>query len=177
MTEAEIIDGILQIEKGYADRAADRGGPTNFGITISTLSSWRRMNCTADDVKNMQPSEARAIYGARYLKPWAWLTDERLRVLCVDWAVTSWHDNPIKALQAAVGTLADGDVGPETKRMTAGALARDAGYVYRSVLAARRRYYTDLAMDELPVQILLKSNKTLNLHNLRGWLNRCEMFA
>ena len=36
MTKDEIIDEIIQREAGYVNHPADRGGPTNWGITAKT---------------------------------------------------------------------------------------------------------------------------------------------
>ena len=36
VTQDEIIDGIIEREGGYSDRAEDSGGPTKFGIKLAT---------------------------------------------------------------------------------------------------------------------------------------------
>lgn len=179
MTDHALITEILRREgwPRYTDRKADRGGPTKGGITIDTLSAWRNYRVTARAVFDLQEPEARAIYAARYITPWAWVPDERLRELLLDWAVTSWHDDPARALQRAVGAGVDGVVGPQTRRLTRDALARDAAAVRRAVLTARIVFYADLALEELPVRLLLGVNPTLQLHNLRGWLRRCGEFT
>jgi Glycosyl hydrolase 108 len=44
---------VLAEEGGYTNDPDDRGGPTNFGITIDDLREWRGTDVTAEDVKNM----------------------------------------------------------------------------------------------------------------------------
>ncbi len=56
-------------EGGFSNVKEDKGGPTKYGITISTLTRWRKKTVTADDVRNMQQSEAEAIYKAWYWNP------------------------------------------------------------------------------------------------------------
>jgi lysozyme family protein len=56
-------------EGGYVNNPNDIGGPTKYGITISTLSSWLNRKASADDVKNMPLSTAHVIYETRYWKP------------------------------------------------------------------------------------------------------------
>lgn len=61
----------LQNEGGasYSDHPMDRGGPTKFGITLKTLTSWRHYPCTADDVKHLTEEEACRIYKIHYWDP------------------------------------------------------------------------------------------------------------
>lgn len=178
MTEQEIIDGILEREGGYVDRVADKGGPTNFGITIPTLSSWRRKQVGKQEIQALTRSEASAIYSDLYVRPWLWIPDARLKVLLVDWAVTSWHIAPARALQRAVGADDDGIVGPVTKRQTIHLLALPYGKeVYQSVLRERMAFYSRLALREREVVEFLRDHPRAQLHNLNGWLNRCAEFV
>lgn len=64
-----IIDDVIRREGGinkYTNIAGDSGGPTKAGITLATLSKWRKKPCTAEDVQNLQEPEIRQIYTARY---------------------------------------------------------------------------------------------------------------
>ena len=58
----QIIDGIIVREGGYSDRAEDRGGRTNWGITEAVA----RANGYTGDMRDMPQSVARAIYKHRY---------------------------------------------------------------------------------------------------------------
>lgn len=62
MTIEQIIDGIIKREGGYSDRAADRGGPTMYGITEAVA----RANGYTGDMRQMSVSFARGVYLKRY---------------------------------------------------------------------------------------------------------------
>ena len=88
-TDEQIVDDILRREGDtYSNRAADRGGPTKYGITQRTLADWRKHPVTPDDVRNLQESEARAIYMANYVRPFDGV-DPAVKAQAVDIAVNS----------------------------------------------------------------------------------------
>lgn len=178
MTEADYITDILNREgRVYTNRTADKGGPTKFGITQSTLSRWRSHIVTPEDVKAMEEPEARSIYLTWYLGPWRWIPDERLRVLITDWYVTTSPRPVIRALQSAVRATADGVLGSDTKVRTLAALATNPQAVYNAVLQARIQHYTNLALNDPKLLVLIKDHdEDLQIKNLRGWLNRCAEF-
>jgi lysozyme family protein len=61
-----LIDGLIEREGGYVNHPADRGGPTNFGITVSVA----RAHGYAGPMRDMPRSEAEAIYRRLYwLRP------------------------------------------------------------------------------------------------------------
>ena len=112
------LKDILRREGGFVDHPADRGGPTNFGITAATLGDWRGLGRPAsrEEVRALTEREARKIYTQRYLTDtgFAQITNAKLRDLLLDCAV---HHGPRRAsiwLQEAVGVTADGKVGPKT---------------------------------------------------------------
>jgi lysozyme family protein len=63
MSISKIIDGILAVEKGYVDHPADRGGPTNWGITQAVA----RDNGYMGDMRDLPESFARKVYEKRYI--------------------------------------------------------------------------------------------------------------
>jgi len=143
LTDDQIIDDVLRREGGYVHHPQDRGGCTNFGITQQTLSDWRGVPVSCADVECLTETEARAIYLRRYVEQPGFhhIRDDRLRALLVDYAVHSGPKAAVRALQAAVGVITDGVIGPKTVQAVTGA---DAAETYRRVLRHRGEHLIDL---------------------------------
>ncbi len=165
MTDDDIIDGILEREGGFVNRSQDRGGPTKFGVTISTLVSWRGRAVTVDDVAALTAEEARTIYRCIYLERSGLdrVTDGPLRALLFDCAVNHGPKAVIRWLQWALRvTPDDGVFGLQTLRALD---ASDKRRVYLAVCAQRVRRYGDLISTQ-PSQAIFAS----------GWMNRAAGF-
>ncbi|MBP2303617.1 glycoside hydrolase family 108 protein [Azospirillum picis] len=177
---AAIIDTILRREgwPRYTDRASDRGGPTKGGITLDTLTSWRKRPVTATDVAALDEAEVRAIYRARYIEEpgFAGITDGALRALVIDSGVNHGPARASTWLQDAVNDLAgrpvlkvDGAVGPKT---LAAVNAGDAAALWRSVFAQRMRFYGQLITGDARKRGRVEDDAL----NAAGWLNRLAEF-
>lgn len=164
MTTAEIIDGILEREGGYVDRKHDRGGPTRYGITANTLGEWRKLGrpATRAEVKALTQEQARAIYGAMYVKPFDAIPFEALRNQLVDYGVLSGQGTAIRALQDVLGIPIDGVIGPRTN---AALLASSWRMVNNALIARRLKHFTDDVAAH-PEQ----------LENFHGWCARAISF-
>ena len=117
LTDTQIIDEIISREGGYVDHPADRGGPTNFGITLAKLREWRGVqNLTANDVRMMRREEAALIYTHDYIqRPGFYLIpDDHLRHHVIDFGVNSGPGTAARKLQQVVGADQDGMIGPQT---------------------------------------------------------------
>lgn len=167
MTTDDILDEILRREGGYSDRVQDGGGPTNYGITATTLGAWRKLGRTATraEVRALTMEDARAIYCQQYITAPRLdrVTDDALRALLVDFGVHSGPVRAIKALQRAVDVPIDGVLGAQT---LAALMALDAGVVYRAVLRER---------GELMAAILQRDKTQLVF--AAGWLRRLMEFV
>ncbi len=92
---------VLAHEAGYVNDPKDRGGPTNMGITLATLSAWRGVRVTAADVRALGRPEATAIYRSEF---WdrirADLLPAGLDYALFDFAVNSGAGRAVQYLQA-----------------------------------------------------------------------------
>jgi len=165
------LSNILRREGGFVDHPADRGGPTNFGITAATLGDWRGLGRPAsrEEVRALTEREARKIYTQRYLTDtgFAQITNAKLRDLLLDCAV---HHGPRRAsiwLQEAVGVEADGKVGPKTLEAVAN-------------FGRRRRSFASLRMTILSKRIIflgeLITKDPKQAVFAKGWMVRVSEF-
>jgi lysozyme family protein len=109
------LEAVLKSEGGYVNHPLDKGGPTNFGITLRTLSEWRKEECTIEDVVQLTEEEACDIYMSAY---WQVMRGDQLPggvdLYACDFAVNSGPARAAKILQELVDTKADTFVGPKT---------------------------------------------------------------
>lgn len=166
-TKAFCLDHIFRAEGGFVDHPSDRGGPTNFGITLGTLIASRQgAQVVPSDIKNLTRQEAAKIYEARY-----WNTmrlDEvrswRLAVVLFDFGVNSGPATAIKLLQTVLNDRfqekldLDGVIGPKTE--VAIATANETRLVRHLIRAIQQRY------------VSICVNNPTQLAFLKGWLNR-----
>lgn len=107
---------ILRHEGGYADHPADKGGPTNFGVTAKTLGEFLKQSspATATEVQNLSVLTAQAIYKTRY---WAAIRADDIMSQAVanyfmDMAVLMGPAQASKLMQGVCGVKQDGIIGP-----------------------------------------------------------------
>jgi len=165
MTTDDIINDIIRREGGFVDHPADRGGPTKYGITQSTLAEWRGRPVTKKDVEALTVDEARRIYRSNYIdKPGFAALPEPLRGLVVDTAVHSGVKTAVRLLQKALGGPAmDGILGPVTMAAVRGA---NYSWLYRKVLAERIRYLGEVI-----------TVRPANAVFAKGWMARMAEFV
>lgn len=169
---AQVIQDIIQREGGFVNNPLDRGGPTKYGITLTTLQDWRERYTTEQDVQELTRDEAENIYLKKYyLAPSLGSLPETLQPQVLDTAVNSGPVRAVKLLQETVNVLrlgqiaVDGRIGPVTKRK-ARQLVQIWGPLSNDALADRRILY------------LVNSaiRRVANLTFLRGWICRALEF-
>jgi lysozyme family protein len=110
-----ILDSIMIAEGGYWNDKI--GGPTNFGITQSTLNSVRKLYPDAglpEMVFDLDEPTSRIILQKEFL--------EKKNVLSLPYPVALFHahmvvmswDDGIRIMQKRLGVKADGIIGPMT---------------------------------------------------------------
>ncbi|MGE0529476.1 MAG: glycoside hydrolase family 108 protein, partial [Bdellovibrionales bacterium] len=112
----QAVENVLKVEGGYTNHPDDRGGPTNFGITLQTLSQYRGTPVSDEDVRNLTRDEAIDIYYKFYWLPLGLdkVTKTKLAALIFDQGVNKGIYSAAKTIQKAVGVAADGKIGPMT---------------------------------------------------------------
>lgn len=162
----QVIQEILKAEGGYVYKAEDRGGPTNFGITLATLQEevGDRAVVTAETVKNLTVDEAVSIYKAKYVSPFEWINNDKLFYLVVDTAVNNGRGRATLWLQRAVGALEDGIIGPKTQASV------------NSQASFMHTYYEFFAIRMRAYGALVSQNHSQAVF-VAGWLNRLARFV
>lgn len=112
---ADIQRFILAHEGGYVDHPKDPGGATNLGITIKTLSAWRKRKVSKAEVKALTRTDVIPIYKANYWDVMRCsLLPLGLDYMVMDYGVNSGPARSVKDLQRTVGADDDGALGIKT---------------------------------------------------------------
>lgn len=148
MDELKVVRAIIKREGGYVNHPADKGGPTNFGITQATLATYRGRPVTAVEVESLTQSEAEQIYVSKFVKPVRSLaTTQELLDLLVDSAALH---GPGRVLGWA---------------QDVGRFSTDSNVMYKGILKRRFQLIADIVVND-PTQVVF----------LRGWTNRLSEF-
>lgn len=110
---SRFAERIFDLEKGYVNDPQDKGGATNFGITLATLKAWRGDDSlTAEDVKALSKEEAFQIYEKEYfLDPgFDRIPDLRLQQFVTDMGVHHGQNTAVQILQRVINYYASPDV-------------------------------------------------------------------
>lgn len=116
------LDHVLLMEGGYTDDPYDPGGPTNLGITLADLASYRGVAVTdASDaalksaIKALTPEAVAPIYLSRYWQPsCSGSLPPALALFHFDTAVNQGISTAARMLQQSLSVDVDGEIGPIT---------------------------------------------------------------
>lgn len=175
------LAALFPVEGGYNDRKADKGGPTNLGISLRfARGAGKSFNFDLDgdgdvdkeDIKLLKPEHARLIYKILF---WDEAGCGRLPApidsMVFDQAVNAGPGTAVRLLQRAINRLngpdkpqlvEDGQPGPKTQSAAAMASLNREGIIkaFREVVIARYR--------------AIAANDPSQKANLNGWINRAN---
>lgn len=171
MSVKALIEEIIEIEGGYVNHKADRGGATKYGITHKTLAAWRNKYVTDHDVSMLEKSEAFDIYESEYyLKPRIYKLPELIRPVVFDMAVNMGPKTSVEIMQGIVHKIGlpikiDGAIGPMTVQSAKTACNLYGENVLRQITTARIEHYRAIVRRDPSQRVFLA-----------GWINRANKF-
>jgi len=168
-----MISNILRREGGYVNHPADRGGPTNFGITQATLSRYVGRAALISDVKNLSEDVARDIYEKNYFYvPGIHRLPESIQAFVFDCAVNHGPRRAIRFVQSVCNQAGyepelseDGAMGPNSRKGAEWAEASMGELFLRALVEERRNFYLAIVSARPSQEVFL-----------RGWMNRVDEF-
>ncbi|TPN43429.1 MULTISPECIES: glycosyl hydrolase 108 family protein [unclassified Mesorhizobium] len=126
---------VLKSEGGWSDNPADPGGATMKGVTLANFRRYVRADATKADLRQIGDDQVATVYRRFY---WDAVLGAELPdgidYAVFDFAVNSGPGKAAKYLQAAVGAVQDGRIGPAT---LGAARAKPAGVVIDQLCDAR----------------------------------------
>ena len=127
---SDAVNSTLRHEGGYANHIHDKGGPTNWGISLRYLQSLGNLGdlnhdglVNNDDIRLIDKKEAMALYKAGFWDKYGYgkINNEAIAEKVFDLSVNMGPQNAHKLLQKAINLLRtcnlieeDGDFGHQT---------------------------------------------------------------
>ena len=153
------LEIVLHHEGGYVNHPKDPGGMTNMGVTKRVYEEWVGYSVSKNTMQNLKEEDVAPIYEKNY---WDRIKGDQLPNgldLCVfDFGVNAGTGRAAKYLQAMIGTVADGGIGPNT-------LAKLDEFIKSNTLTETIRLYQDERQDYYES---LSTFKTFG----KGWTRR-----
>lgn len=150
---------VLKLEGGFVNDSRDPGGMTNLGVTKAVWDKYVGYTSSESEMRALSPEVVAPLYKAQY---WGTIGDELPKgvdYLYFDFAVNAGPSRAAKTLQAALGVVQDGVIGPNTLKAIKEA---DPVKLVDKFTAAKEAFYRSL-----------KTFPTFG----KGWLRRVEESA
>ncbi len=183
----DFISKLEDFEGGYSNRAADYGGPTNRGITLTTFRAYYGASRTIEDLKKLTVAQAHNIY-----KKGFWnvikadtIIPQSVASTIFDHGVNAGNSRSVKMAQHVLDKhfgyklKVDGVMGSGT---VAALNIVDPEKFFNLFQALRQKYYDYLAArvpynpndsDHVLFKLSLKVGQSLSQRaNINGWTNR-----
>ena len=149
------IELVLKSEGHFVNHPSDPGGMTNLGVTKKAWEAYVGRQVDEAEMRGLTPEIVAPFYKARYWNPCK--CDELplgVDYAIFDFAVNAGVSRASKTMQSALGTAADGIVGPATLGV---AINADPDEFLEKFSAAKEQFYRNLPTFE---------------HFGKGWLRR-----
>lgn len=161
MSFEKALTFTLRFEGGYSNHPADRGGPTNKGITQRVYDMYRKNRMLPmRTVRLISDKEVNDIYRSMY---WDKIegdkTEPKIAAFLFDTAVNSGPSRAIRFLQQALGIYADGVIGPVTRESREEAETKYPDRLLERLFEIREHFFKAIGVGTQRVF-------------LKGWLNR-----
>lgn len=160
---AKYAPKLIRLEGGYVYHPADKGGPTNAGVTLRTYQDFYGEDKTKDDLKDIPYGEWCHIMKVGY-----WdkckadkIENQSLAELIADWCVNS-GTTAIRRVQEIVGCKPDGIVGPITLSLIN---SNDPKSLHERIWNARHQHYINIVKRDPSQKVFMN-----------GWMNRLNQF-
>ena len=146
---------MLKSEGGFVNHPSDPGGMTNLGVTKKAWEAYVGRQVDEAEMRGLTPEIVAPFYKARY---WDACKCDQLPLgidyAVFDFAVNAGASRASKTMQTALGTAADGVIGPATIGVATNA---DPDEFLEKFSQAKEQFYRGLATFE---------------HFGKGWLSR-----
>jgi lysozyme family protein len=160
---------VLRLEGGFVDHPADKGGPTKYGVILST---WKQYGYDKDHDGDIDAEDIRALTedDARYIaKKVFWdffqadfILNQSIAEFVVDWGYNSGRVTVAKKLQKLLNIPADGLIGVQSLNAVNFA---DQQNLFDSLKVLRRIY----------IDSIVEANQSQRVFHA-GWINRINSF-
>ena len=168
----QMIAEVMRREGGYANHPADKGGPTQFGVTQGALSDYLGRRVSVEEVRGITAEMAVEIYYTRYfLLPRVDALPVAIQALMLDMCVNHGAKNAMRILQRVINQSEmaqvdeDGVCGPQTQGAAAVVERRMGRYFLNALVDERLNFYRNI-VGNAPSQLVF----------LNGWERRAESF-
>lgn len=163
MSFSKALAFTLTYEGGYSNHPADRGGPTNKGVTQRVYDQYRKNKMLPKrTVRLISDNEVSDIYRSMYWdKVEGDKTDPKIAAFLFDTAVNSGPSRAVRFLQQALGIYADGVIGPVTRESLEDAEAKYPEKLLEKLFDIRENFFRSIGVGTQRVF-------------LKGWLNRLK---
>ncbi len=168
----DMINEVLKKEGGFVNHPADKGGPTNRGITLNTLSKWLGYPAHLEDIRNITVDTAKEIYRKNYFyNPGINELPIEIQPLIFDSAINHGPSRAIKFVQLVINKAGfghvsiDGIMGPKTKMKSFQALDEMNDYFINALVDERILFYKKIVLNDSSQSVFFK-----------GWISRAESF-